>query len=380
MSTYGSALYGSALYGDSRVAVAGGGVTLSADLFRCTVDNTRVEDLSDLLIGGEVELNIDRAIKLAARFTVRAPERIAPYTDYLAPFLRLEHDDGAATTYEQVGLFAVPVAPRTAGLDDAVGTFEGRDLTWVLATSIHTDSVTRAAGQNYGTTIAAAITGAGLSRYSLPETSETLPTAQTFPVGMSRLERANKQLDQLGWYHLGMALDGTITTPGAPQDLASQEPWRTLTEDDLLARVEVQPAGQEIANVVIVVNNDAASAPRSAVARNDDPASPTSTVAIGREIARVETVTGSTTTAALTALAARLLAESRTFYQTAKLRLLHDPSALIPHQTVQLTLGGDLAALSGRWWIRTARLGLTPGQSLELECNRVTDDLNGAAI
>lgn len=363
-----------------EIGGSGGGITISAELYRATLDNARVEDLSEAFIGGEIDLNVDRAIKLAARFTLRNPAAVSPYTDYLAPFLRLTYDDGSPEVYQQVGLFAVPVAPQVLRPDDSIGTFDGRDLTWVMATSILTNTVTRGAGQNYRTTILAAITSAGLTRHNIPTTTATLPTAQSFPVGMSRLERANRQLDQLGWYHLGMDLDGKISTPGAPQNLASQEPWRELTDDDLVAAPEVQPTGQEIANVVLVVNDDAGSAPLTAVARNDDPASPTSTVVVGRELMRTERVTGSTTQAALDAFAARLLAESRTYYRVVRLRLLHDPTALVPHQTVRLTLTGRMAALNGLWWVRTAKLGLTPGQPLELECNQITDDLTGAVV
>lgn len=366
-----------------EVSGAGGSITISAEIFRATIDNALVEDLSDLFVAGEIEMNVDREIKLAARISLREPSRVRPYADYLAPFIRLEYDDGTDEVYRQVGLYAVPVAPQRLAYADAVGSFDGRDLTWVLASSAYADTNNVTSGQNYvsgATGIVEAITGAGVSRYNLPATSQTFAAAQSFPPGTTRLEKANTLLAQLGWYQLGMDLDGRVSTPGAPQNLASQEPWRTLTDDDLIAPPEVQPSGQEIANVVIVVNDNAGAAPLTATARNDDPASPTSTEVVGRDIVRVERVSGDTTQGALDALAARLLAESRTFYQTARLRLLHDPSGLIPHQTVALQLTGAMAALNGLWWVRTARLGLTPGQPLELECNRVTDNTSGLVL
>lgn len=362
---------------------SGGGYTLSVDLYRATIDNQLVEDLSEFFVGGSVDLNVDRAVKLAGSFTLREPDRVTPYTDYLAPFMRLEFDDGRDDVYQQLGLYAVRVPPGTYSMDDAVATFDGADLTRVLATSVYTDADNVAASTNYVTAITDTLTDAGISRWNIPATAFTLPAAQTFPIGTSKLAKANTLLDQLGWYHLGMDLDGKVSTPGPSRELASIEPWRTITDADLLRPIDVQQPGKEIANVIVVVNDNATAAPLSAVARNDDPSSPTSTVSVGREISPDDgpiKVTGPTTQAALDAMAARLLAESRTYYRTAKLTLLHDPTALIAHQTVELSLTGEYAGLSGLWWVRTARLGLTPNAPLELEINQITDRLNGVTI
>lgn len=354
------------------------GYTLSVDLFRCDIDNVRREDLSEFFDGGSIDLNVDRAIKLAATFSLRDPERVAPYLDYLAPWVRMTFDDGSET-YQQAGLFAVSPSPGTYSMDDAVTTIDGADLTSVLATDIYTNASDSDAGTTYSGQIRGTITNGGISRTNIPSVSTTLPTAVSWPVGTTRLEKANTLIDQLGWYHLGMDLDGKVSTPGPPQNLASQEPWRTLTDADMLAPIQVQPSGQGIANVIVVINENATAAPLIGIARNDDPSSPTSTVGpadggvgIGREIARVERVQGPTTQAALDATAARLLAEGRTLYRTARLTLFHDVSALNPHQVVALHLTGRYESLSGLWRIRTARLGLTPQQPLELEIAQVT--------
>ena len=356
----------------------GGGITMSVELWRATVDNALVEDISEYLVDGSVDLNLDRDIKLAASFTLRNPSVITPYTDYLAPFIRLEFDDGADDVYQQVGLFATKVAPGRYTVEDSVATYEGMDLTSLMATSYYTDVNNIAAGANYvsGTNgIVNGITGAGITRYNIPATTSTTAAAQSFKIGSSRLDKVNTLLDQLGWYHVAMDLDGKISTPGAPQNLLSMEPWRELTDSDLLAPPDVQPTGLEIANVVLVINDDPAAAPLSSLATNSDPQSPTSTVSIGRSIMRLVTVQGSTTQAALDALAARILAESRTYYRTCKVTILHDPTALVPHQTVRLTLTGEMESLSGLWWIRTASIGLTPDKPVVMELNQVTSDL-----
>jgi hypothetical protein len=288
----------------------GSGYTISAELYRATVDNALVEDISAYLVDGSITMNLDRDIKLTASLTVRSPELVTPYGDYLAPFVRIAYDDGTAEVYQQVGLYTTVTPAGTYGPTDSVGRFACDDLCRVLADDMYTDSSSSNAGTTYTGQIGGTISNAGVSRYGIPASTATLPVAQTWPIKTSRLQKANALLDQLGWYSLGTTLDGRVSTPGAPQDLASREPWRTLSDEDVMSMVDVTPSGQRIANVVVVINNDAASAPLSSTARNDDPSSPTSTVAIGREIMRFETVNGSTTQAALDALAARYLAEA----------------------------------------------------------------------
>ncbi len=364
--------------------VAGSGLTIAWELYRATIDNALVEEISDHLVGGSIDLNVDRTVKLAAQFTLRDPDVVTPYTDYLAPFIRIEYDDGSPALSQQVGLFRVSVPPGTYSPNDANATFDGADLTAVMASSYYTDTRNIAAGANYvsGTNgIIGGISGAGINRYNIPATTATLPTAQSFPIGMSRLEKDNILLDQLGWYHLGMDLDGRISTPGAVRELRYVEPFRTLTDTGLLAPIEIQAPGQPPFNVIIVINDDATAAPLHSVARNDDASSPTSTVNIGEQMREPIKVQGSTTQAALDAQAARFLAESRTYYRTAQLKILPDPNAFIAHQTVDLALSGRWASLSGRWRVSTARMGFTPDTAaVDLEVNQITDDVNGVTV
>jgi hypothetical protein len=356
------------------------GFVLSAELWRATIDNDLVEDISAYVVSGAVDMNVDRDIKLALNVTLRNPSMVEPYTDFLAPFIRLTYDDGTDEVYQQVGLYATKVAPGQFTVTDAVGTVQGDDLTSVLASYYYANGSTNVAGGNYATYIRLACSNGGIDRTNIPDTTQTLPADQSFEIGASRLEKINTYLDQLGWYHLGMDLDGKVSTPGPPQDLASKEPWRTLTDEDVMSVIDVTPSGVPIANVVMVVNDDATAAPLHSTARNDDPSSPTSTVAIGRPIMRVVKVTGSTTQAALDASAARYLAEGRTQYRTCKLTILHDPTALALHQTVRLALTGEQEAFSGLWWVRTASVGFTPDSPTVLEINQITDSLNGVSI
>lgn len=366
---------------EPQTAVSGGGILLSVELWRATIANALVEDITGYLVDGQIEMNVDRDIKLSASFTLRNPDVVTPYTDYLAPFIRLTYDDGSDSVYSQLGLYAVTVPPGSYTVEDAVATFTGQDLTRVLATDAYVDADNVASSTNVVTEIIATLAESGITRYTIPATTTTLAAAATFPAGTTRLDKCNQLLAAMGWYHLGMGLDGRVSTPGAVRELRYVEPFATLTDADVWGAVEVTPNDADLANVVIVVNDDPNAAPLTATARNDDASSPTSTSAIGREIYRVVRVQGETTQAALNALAARYLAESRTYYRVAKLRIAPNPNALRPHQTVDLNLTGKLEGLSGRWWVRTAKMGLTPQSApVELELNQISDDLNGVTV
>jgi hypothetical protein len=362
-------------------ATAGGGI-ISTALWRATITNGLVEDISaDPYQGGYVDLNIDNAIKTSAQFSVRNPEDITPYSDYLAPFITFQYQDGRPDVTQQLGLFGTTLAPGTKTKEDAASTFDGSDMTIVASDDAMTDTTNVAAGTNVVTAVLSLLTSAGITRTNIPSTSRTVSVDTSFPIGTSKLAAANQLLMNIGWYELGMDLDGRVSTPGATRDLSIMHPYSTLTVDDLLSPVEEQPTVTSIANVVIVKSDDSTVAPIKSVARNDDPSSPTSTVAIGRKIVQTFTLSGKVTQADLDAYAARQLQQGRSYYQTIKFKTWFDPAVLRPHQVVDLNLTGRLEPLNGRYWVRTARVGFTPDTfHPQLECNRVTDAYLGRVI
>jgi len=338
----------------------GGVRMLDARLLRVDASGAFLEDLSDVLVGGQVELNIEREIKLTASLTLRQPERVRPWLDYLAPFITYQADASDEHTYP-LGIFAVRVPPGTYGERQAVATFAGEDLTSVLATSAYTSPHTVASGTPVVSELTATIQGAGLTRIALPTaTTRTFRKDWTFAPGTTRLEKCNRVLDHIGWYRLYMTTSGQIASPGRYVEPSRQQPFTVWTEDVLVAEPEEQPRDELPANVVIVVRDDPNDAPLVAVARNDDPRSPTSTVSVGREIVRVERTSDIHSQGDADAMAKRLLAEARLRYRTLRLRVLPDPHALEPWQTVDLAFSGLLARFNGRWRVQQASLGLTP--------------------
>lgn len=379
MSGYGTGPYGAGLYGVSEELGTGGGITVWFELWRATIDNVLVEDLSDQLSGGWVDLNHDRAITTQATFEVRDAARVHPYTDYLAVFMNRAYDDGSEAERDQLGLFSVRVPKGTRSVQKGEGVYTGHDLTAVLGRYAFTDTYNIAAGTNYVTAVTTILALAGITRHAIPPTTQTLAGAKSFPLRTTYLEACNELLEAIGYYHLAATPDGRLTS-GPTSDIRYVTPYRTLTDADLMSDIDAQVTDTTVANIVIVVQDNFNEAPLTAVRRNDDPDSPSSTVTLG-PITRVEVRSNLADQAAVDALADRLMSEGRTWYQVAGWRMLPDPAVLMPHQTVDLVLTGKQAIFSGLWWVRTARIGFDPnGAGPVVECNRVTDTIEGTLI
>ncbi len=355
---------------EPQVAGTGGVVTMSTRLWRATKNNELVEEITGLFLDGAVEMNLDRSVRMSATLKLRRTDGLTPYVDYLAPFVRLTYDDGTPAQDQQVGLFAIAMPDGTRTRERREGTIEGRDLTGIVADAAFADAYNVAASTNYVTAAIAILAGIGLSRVNIPPASATTAEALSFPAGSSRLEAVNRLLRAIGYYDLYADRTGVLTSQPS-RALRVVDPVATWTPDDLLQPVEIKPVTTTVANVVIVVKDNPNAAPLTAVRRNDDPASPLSTVALGREVTRLASDAQLADQAAVDALADRLFDEAGSFYQVL-LATVRPTLGLGLHETVDLVLTGELASLSGRYWVRTWRLGLTPATAaVACELNRV---------
>ncbi len=384
-ATYGHGLYGEGLYGciglipGTTIPGIGGGITVWFELWRATIDNGLVEDISHLLYGGNVDMNRDRAITTQATFNLKDVSAVDPYTDFLAVFQNVEYDDTGIQEREQLGLFTVRVPSGTRSIERAEGIHAGYDLTSILGRYAFTDAYNVPQGTNYVDAVITLLGMAGITRSAIEATDKVTATPVTFPLGTTYLEACNTLLEAIGYYTLAVTPDGKPTS-GPTRDVQYIEPFRTVTDNDLMSTVEMQPTDTSVANIIIVIQDNPNADPLTAIRRNDEPDSPTSTVSLG-EIVRVETRSDLADQAAVDALADRLLSESRTFYQVATVRLLPDARVLVPSQTIDLDLTGQLEILNGRWRVRTSSIGFSPEDSGPvLEINRVTDRLRGALI
>jgi hypothetical protein len=354
--------------------------TISVSLWRTDIDGNRLENLSRYLVSGGIEMNTDRISgKMSARFSLTEPTRVRPYIDFLVPTLTIEYDDGTPTVTKALGFYSTRTAPSLLTKERNEATYEVEDLTRLLSFSAYTAVDNVPAATNVVTEVEGTIAEAAITRHSLPTTSITTSKALTFPIGTSRLDKVNDLLGSIGWYSLYPRLDGKLTSKPY-LDLVNAQPVMTITDASLLAPIQVQTNDQTLVNVVIVIREDPAQASLYAVARNDDPSSPTSTTNVGFEYTRIERVADLQTQTEVDSLAVRLLREARTYYQTATVRVWPDTDFGM-HEVVDLDLTGKMASLNGRWWLRRWGLGLTPSSCYyDLELNRVTDANTGAML
>lgn len=354
--------------------------TIGVSLLRVSATGAILGDVSDYLTAGRIEMNSDRQTgKMSASFTLSDGDLIRPYSDFLYPRLTIEYDDGRASILKRLGWYTTRTAPASRTIERHEATYEVEDLTRFLSLSAYTTTNNVANGTGINTALTQTMVEAGTNRYSFPATGKSTAKKLTYPVGTSRLDKINDLLGSIGYYEAYPRLDGRITSKPYV-DLASAQPVMTITDADVLGPIALQSNDQTLVNVVIVVKDDPAAAALYAVARNDDPSSPTSTTTVGFEYTRVERVADVQTQTEADALAARLLREARTYYQTATVRVWPDTDFSV-HEVVDLDLTGEVGALNGRWWVRRWSLGLTPADCFyELELNRVTDTVNGVTI
>lgn len=363
-----------------HVTGTGGDIRSWFELWRATIDNVMVEDISRYLNGGSMSMNRDRAVTTQATFPLRDAAVVNPYIDYLAVFQNIEYEDGRPARREQLGLFGIRIPSGTRTTRRADGTYTGTDISARLQRFAFSDVYNIADGTNYVTAIVAILALAGITRYDIDPTTEVLATPRTFPPGTLYIDAVNTLLEAIGYFNLAATPDGkAMSRPSL--DVKYIEPFATITDAALMGPVDSQPTDNSVSNVVIVVQENPNAVSLWAVRRNDDASSPTSSVSLDGDLVRVETRSNLENQAAVDALADRLLSEGRSFYQPASIRLLPDPRVVVPGQTIDLNLTGKLAIYNGRWRVRTATIGFSPeGAGPRLEINRVTDAITGAII
>lgn len=348
------------------------GRIITPRLWRTTLAGVRLEDITNELVSGTITMNLDRdSGKLSASFTMHGTTSITPYTSYLQPTMTVSYDDGQPSIEKPLGFFATRTPQTTRTLERLEAVYECEDLTRLLALSAYNtvDNVT--AGTDLVTEIRATIEEAGITYHAIPASNETYHKDLSYPIGTTRLEKVNELLQIMGWYTLYPDVDGRLTSKPVV-NLKRLEPRAIITAAELVRPVVTQINDQTVVNAVIVVKDDPVEAPIYSYLANTDPASPTSTVALGFEFSRVYKTTDVHTQAEADALAERLLQEAESYYQTATITTWPDVNYGL-HEVVDLSLTGELATMTGRWWVRTWSLGMTPATAIyELGINRLT--------
>lgn len=349
---------------------------IAGEFYRTDRDGVILDDLSRLVVSGSVEYSAERSggTPLTGQFTLSQADALEPMRDFVSPFLTLTDEDGTVHR-QRMGVYRVALPRETHTRTTAQPTYQLRDLTDLLAQGGAAEPRIVASGTGIVTALTDLAGLAGLSRLALPDSSRTTGYKRTYAAGTTWLEQANRLCEAFGWYPLWMGLDGRLTT--RPQQLLSETtPIATLTTADPVDTITIEPTDPaQLANIVVVIRDRGDQAPLEAIRRNDDPASETSTVAIGPIVygGGPYEASDAETQEDVDAIADRLIDQCRSYDRTVVLRIPPRFDALGMWRTLELrieTVAG--ANLRGRYWIRGWRAGFRPDDAaMELTLGRL---------
>lgn len=351
---------------------------MEPSLYIATRNNEWREDISHLILNGEVSANEDARIQMSFTAQLRELGRLRPHQDFIAPYLRVIHDDGRVEE-GQVGLYTVlqpeEVEHRKSHTEE---TIDGRDLTWFIDADTFTDGYTVPAGIDYVDAAIAIIQSTGHSRIAIPRSGVLVPEPIDWQPGDSKLDMVNELMNEISYYRVWADNTGRIVS--IPYlNLETAEPTRRHRSGfgcEVVGDISESQLHTSFANVIVVISDGQGDQEDDieSIVINDNASSPTSTVSLGVTIRRTER-TNVATQAAADALAARLLQESMSFYRKATIRTFPDPNRGL-HEVFEMDMrrrGNPAPLLRGLWWVRAWKLGFTPSTPYaEFEINQVS--------
>lgn len=327
-----------------------GQTRITTELWRATLDNQLLEDITPKALSGKVTTNVHNTIKGALALGTFGDNSLEPYVDAVAPFTVMEDAEGQLQRY-QAGLFLVTPPKRSHTEAVTLNTLEGRDLSWILDDAGPTEPYTVDAGVNAVAQAVTIIESLGL-RCAIPASTLVLPQAITWLPDKNWLTIVNDLLNAAGYYTIWATRSGILTSK--PYfELASATPAAQLYSGEggvVVGTIEQEGVYDTVANQIVIFKDDPVT-PIRAEATNANPLSPSSTVALGRVRRRVIQPTEIINQTVADALALRLLEESASF--TNKLRVLTHP---LPerelHEVFDLAIyGSDGRPVGfGLWW------------------------------
>lgn len=232
----------------------------------------------------------------------------------LQPWYSARFPDGTTTEWP-LGVF-LPSTPNAKWADGSqeqtVDLFDGLK---VLVDDKAPTTYSVAAGANIIDAVRAVLTGAGIpaSAVAIVDSPATVSVAMVWEAGTTRLRIANDLLDAANYFALVHDDYGVYTA--SPYSSPAQRPTRWEFFDGEASIYEPEFEHEEdtfdVPNRVTVLGrSDGTTEALSAVATNDDPASPYSYTVRGRWIDREPETIEATDQATLDAIAARRLAEA----------------------------------------------------------------------
>jgi hypothetical protein len=276
-------------------------------------NEVKKKELSNVL-GGEVNFAALNDIKRTARFSLMDDGSINFLSDRIQPFVELRMSGGWVSF--PLGVFLLSSPARKDSPGGVMREVEAYDGLVILRDDKLDDVYTVAAGTNYKTAMSAVLSGAGITKIIIEDTTKTLPRDVAFPVGTDKLSIVNELAGQINFTPIRVDVNGYFITNTyvAPSERAAEY---TYQDDQLSVIYNGMTEDMDlfgIANKWIVVRTNAEQAPLKSTYTNDNGGSMTSTVNRGRVIADYREVQDIADQTALDAYTQRIAFEASQVY------------------------------------------------------------------
>jgi hypothetical protein len=267
------------------------------------------------VIGGEVKFSALNDIKRTASFTIKDDPAINWLSDRIQPFVEVLINNTSWVEFP-LGVFLPSSPTRDDTTGGAIRSVEAYDGLTILIDDKLADIYTVTAGTNIKTAVIAILTGAGITKYIIEDTTKTVSIDMQYEVGTPKISVINDLLSQINFTPIRVDVNGYFTSNSYISP--SLRPIEYTYKDDELS-VTYRGMQEELdlfdtPNQFIVVRTNSEETPLKSVYTNSNAASPTSTVSRGRTIVDYREIDNISDQSALDSYTQRIAFEASQVY------------------------------------------------------------------
>lgn len=307
----------------------------------------------DGVTNASIEHNALAQIKRSAKMTFQDSFDIDFSSDRIQPLVGIKMEDGGYAEFPQ-GIFLLSSPDRAIDSSQSVvREVEAYDQGQVLVDSKIDRRYSFPQGRNYNQAINKALSDAGIVNRIIEETDHSLPVPREWEPGTSFAEIVSDLLEAVNYESLSFDSTGTARSSlwRSPSSRPIDFTYETNRSSVLMPEATQTLDLFDVANHWVLVVSEPDREPLVATYTNEDPNSPTSTVARGRKITDFRESEEASTQQALNARARRLAENaSQVFEQVAfqtRMMPFHEHADVIELKYTQL--GVNDFYVQNRW-------------------------------
>lgn len=328
------------------------------------------------VLSASIDYGVFNDIRRTAKFDIQdlAAVPIDYYSDRIRPYMILDMPATPTRPKDKVefplGIFMLSSPERVDGDEGITRSIDAYDLSLILKEDKVDDLYTITAGTNYKDAMIAILTSAGITQYSIEDTTSTLSRDLQFEPGTPKYDILNSLTTSLNYIPIIVDVNGTFTsyTYQLPDARAVDYVYDDSELSIIMKGVSEELDTFGIPNKWVVVRTNSEEEPLRSVYTNENPNSPTSTVNRGRIIVDYRELEDIASQASLDAHTKRIAENSSQIYGKSKFS-----TALMPmhdyHDIIHLKyreLGIDAKFTETAWTME-----LSAGGAMSHEIRRV---------